>query len=147
MLRPEISAKLKAQLDRARKAAEEATHGLTGDLQYLGETAEAALVAATECKLDKMARGLLYFGMHQFALSGRADQLIEDRRIRNTFQDERVKLLTLTEDLIVEALEMNCGCTMNRNPSSGERLTHDLTHHMTGGICDTPGCSMGHRLP
>ena len=29
----------------------------------------------------------------------------------------------------------------------GERLTHDLTHHMTGGICDTPGCYMGHKTP
>ena len=147
MLRPEISVKLKAQLDRTRKVAEQATHGLTGELQYLGETAEAALLAATECRLERMARGLLYFGMHQFTLSGHADQLIEDRRIRDNFQDERVKLLTLTEDLIAEALENNCGCTRNQNPSSGERLTHDLTHHMTKGICDTPGCYMGHRLP
>ena len=146
MLRPEISVKLKAQLERARKAAEEATHGLTGDLQYLGETAEAALVAATECKLDKMARGLLNFGMYQLTLSAHAEQLIEDRSLRDSLYDERFRFSTLMENLIVEALQNNCGCTTNRGPSSGERQTHDLTHHMTGGICDTPGCYMGHRV-
>ena len=143
--------KLKDQLDRTRKVAEQATIALTGELKYLGETAEKAIQAASNCNLEQMARALLYTGMAEFTIAGHADRYIEDTATRAAFHEERVKMSTLTEELIAEALEENCHCARNLNPlnmdpSPGERKTHELTHHMTAGICDTPGCYMGHRL-
>ena len=76
-----------------------------------------------------------------------------DEQQRKLSTDELESMANALEQLVqgkctTESVKKGLGNKAGyRNPSSGERLTHDLTHHMTGGICDTPGCYMGHKLP
>lgn len=76
-----------------------------------------ALSQAVGCRLEAMAWGMVLVGLGQRDAEDMARRFIEDDKARERYQDVRVELMELTQDLVSQALAQNCDCHNSEVPA------------------------------
>ena len=76
-----------------------------------------SLTQAEKCRLEAMAWGLMTMGLAQREARDIGRQFIEDETARDKYEDTRLELVKLTEDIVARALEGSCSCQRGAEPS------------------------------
>ena len=96
---------------------------------HLYSDALVALSQAVGCRLSPFARAMALMGTTMEFDREIQYRNIDDVKTREKLGESRVAFLSLTEDLVSEALKENCGCRVGTEPAP---LIGDMIGHRTG---------------
>lgn len=108
-------AKLLAKLKALNEVFPEAAMELQN--AHLYSDALVAVSQANGCRLEAAARAMALLGMTRQDVSDAARRWIETPATRLRYYDAVGEMLHLTEELVAQALQENCGCQGGDQPA------------------------------